>query len=64
MTRKIELVEKLKPKKLDDFAPLLKLDTNELDKLIEKLKKEEHLIEQKNRIYFLSERLQVSLVLR
>lgn len=59
LMNKLELLEMLKPKTLDDFAPLLVLKTDELKKLIHRLTKEEDMIEQKNRIYFLSEKLKV-----
>lgn len=59
LMNKLELLEMLKPKTLDDFAPLLVLKTDALKKLIHRLTKEEDMIEQKNRIYFLSEKLKV-----
>lgn len=60
VTRKIDLLNSLKPRKLDDFAPLLTLDEDELTKLVARFLKEKHEIEQNNRIYFLSEKLKVT----
>lgn len=49
----------MEPKELDDFAPLLTLDEDELNKLVDRFSKEKNETVQKNRIYFLSEKLKV-----
>ncbi|XP_055313465.1 uncharacterized protein LOC129574886 isoform X2 [Sitodiplosis mosellana] len=59
LKKKIDLLNSAKPKKLDDFAPLLALDQDELNKLVARFLKEENEIEQGNRIYFLSEKLKI-----
>lgn len=56
---KIDLLNLLKPKILDDFAPLLTMDENALKMLVERFLKEKYEIVQGNRIYFLSEMLKV-----
>lgn len=50
----------MNPKKFDDFEPLLNLDENELKSLVKKFNDEENEIQQKNRIYYLSEVLKVN----
>lgn len=64
LERKIDLLMELEPKNLDDFAPLLILSDKELKSLVKKLSKESHEIEQKNRIYYLSEKLKVTNLFR
>lgn len=56
---KIELIQSMEPKTLDDFAPLLTLNEDKLKKLVARFSKEKHEIKQRNRIYFLSEKLKV-----
>lgn len=56
---KIDLIRAMEPRSLDDFAPLLLLNEDELMKLVARFSKEKHEIKQKNRIYFLSEKLKV-----
>lgn len=51
----------MNPKKFDDFEPLLILDEKQLKSLVKKLTAEQHEIEQKNRIYYLSEVLKVTI---
>lgn len=50
----------MEPKQLDDFAPLLNLDEEELSALVNRLNKEKDEIKQGNRIYYLSEVLKVN----
>lgn len=59
LKKKIDLIYSMEPRSLDDFAPLLTLNESELLKLIARFSKEKHEIKQKNRIYFLSEKLKV-----
>ncbi|XP_031621664.1 uncharacterized protein LOC116339767 [Contarinia nasturtii] len=59
LEKKINFLHSLDPKRLDDFFPLLNMDDDELNKLIARLVIERDEIEQKNRIYYLSEKLKV-----
>lgn len=59
LKEKINLLKSIKPRKLDDFAPLLALDQKELKRLVARFLKDENEIERGNRIYFLSEKLKV-----
>lgn len=63
LKRKIDLLNKLEPRQLDDFVPLLTLDEKELSNLVKRLSKEKNEIEQGNRIYYLSEMLKVNTIL-
>lgn len=63
LKRKIDLLNKLEPRQLDDFVPLLTLDEKELSNLVKRLSKEKNEIEQGNRIYYLSEILKVNTIL-
>lgn len=55
LKKKVNLLNSIHPKSLDDFAPLLALKESWLKKLIDGLKKDTH----NNRIYYLSQSLQV-----
>ncbi|XP_031636836.1 uncharacterized protein LOC116349497 isoform X2 [Contarinia nasturtii] len=60
--KKIDVLKSLQPKSLDDFAPLLRLSTFKLKKLVGGLLKDKYepaIHGHTNRIYYLSERLQV-----
>lgn len=63
LKRKIDSLNKLEPRQLDDFVPLLTLDEKELSNLVKRLSKEKNEIEQGNRIYYLSEMLKVNTIL-
>lgn len=62
LKRKIDLLNELEPRQLDDFVPLLILDEKELSNLVKRLSKEKNEIEQGNRIYYLSEMLKVNAI--
>lgn len=60
----MDLLNAMEPKQIDDFVPLLSLDESDLNNLVRRIHKEKHEIEQGNRIYYLSEKLQVMLQLQ
>lgn len=63
LKRKIELLNIVKPKSLDDFAPLLQMNEEELKTIVCKrmINERYDIGEYGNRIYYISERLQVLL---
>lgn len=56
---KINMVNRMEPKKLEDFFPLCTMNEEKLSKLVARLVNERDEIEQRNRIYYLSEKLEV-----
>lgn len=63
LKRKFELLHTMEPKKLDDFAPLLLIKEQELTHIVHKRMQNEldQVGKYRNRIYYLSEKLQVPL---
>lgn len=61
LKRKIDLLNAVKPRSLDDFAPLLQFKENVLENVVcKRLRNERDEVgEYGNRIYYLSEKLQV-----
>lgn len=61
LKRKIDLLNAVKPKNLDDFAPLLQFNENEVKNVVCKrmLNERDKVGKYGNRIYYLSENLQV-----
>ncbi|XP_031616825.1 uncharacterized protein LOC116336809 isoform X2 [Contarinia nasturtii] len=62
LDKKIDVLKSMQPKSLDDFAPLLTLDEIKLQELVGGLLKDKYkpaIHGHTNRIYYLSERLQV-----
>lgn len=63
LTRKIELIYAVEPKNLDDFAPLLQIKEKELRDIVYKrmLKERDEVGIYGNRIYYISDKLQVNI---
>lgn len=56
---KLDIIKEMQPKKVTDFVPLVIMDVDKLAKIRDLWKKETSSIEQKHRIYYFSEKLQV-----
>lgn len=65
LERKIALLNKMKPKSLDDFAPLLKINEQDLKNIVYKrvLNEIHDVGKYENGIYYMSDKLQVRLSL-
>lgn len=59
LQRKLKMVKNMKPRHIDDVVPLLYLSTTELRIVTDKLIKEQHMVPNGNRIYYLSRKLKV-----
>lgn len=61
MKRKIALLHTMKPRSLDDFAPLLQMNEKDLKNIVHKrvLNERYELGKYENRIYYMSDKLQV-----
>lgn len=55
----MDIIREMQPKSVTDFLPLLTIDAEKLAQIRQRWKNETTSIEQKHRVYYFSEKLQV-----
>lgn len=58
--KKLDLIDKMKPRQIEDFLPLVEMKIPELEKCVSEANYEADRIPEGHRIYFLSKQLNVS----